>query len=180
MGEAGFTFLDLMMVVAVLGALTVVAVPRFVKYMRKSRTVEVIDGLTKIASGAQVYYSVSGQMPCYGPEGALCTNNTPYTPAMTHATACQNYAGTFPESTNAQFAGRPWKHLLFTPVGRQRYRYAWWSVSTLTTADGRAHATGDLDCDGVLSIWHVHLVRRSAGRDLERRGPWVAAAYETE
>ena len=61
----GFTILELMTVVAVLGVLTTVAAPELIRYMRKSKTIEVSEGLSKIVAGAVIYYnSHEGQLPC--------------------------------------------------------------------------------------------------------------------
>ena len=52
----GFTLIELMIVVAIIGILAAVAIPAFIKYIRKSKTVEATEGLDKINIGAKSYF----------------------------------------------------------------------------------------------------------------------------
>ena len=55
---SGFTLIELMIVVAIIGILAAVAVPAFVNYMRKAKTVEAVEALDKIKIGAREYFVV--------------------------------------------------------------------------------------------------------------------------
>jgi type IV pilus assembly protein PilA len=48
-----------MIVVAIIGILAAVAIPAFIKYVRRSKTAEALDNLRKIADGESTYFSVS-------------------------------------------------------------------------------------------------------------------------
>jgi prepilin-type N-terminal cleavage/methylation domain-containing protein len=52
----GFTLIELMIVVAIIGILAAVAIPQFQKYIRKSKTSEVFLNLRKIYDGEVTYY----------------------------------------------------------------------------------------------------------------------------
>ena len=54
--ESGFTILELMTVVLIVGVLAAIAIPSFTKYVRQARTVEAVSNIEKMEKGARVYY----------------------------------------------------------------------------------------------------------------------------
>lgn len=55
--KAGFTLLELMIVVAILGILAAVAIPAFMTYIRRSKTAEASTNVEKLFTAAATYYS---------------------------------------------------------------------------------------------------------------------------
>ena len=54
--QKGFTLIELMIVVAIVGILASIAIPNFLNYQAKSQQVEVRTGLAAIYTGLMVYY----------------------------------------------------------------------------------------------------------------------------
>ncbi len=65
MQKNGFTLIELMIVVAIIGILAAIAVPSFIEYTKTSKTTEAILHLQAIGKGASLYY----QADHYGADG---------------------------------------------------------------------------------------------------------------
>src|SRR5258708_5904503 len=53
----GFTLIELMIVVAIIGILAAVAIPAFMKYIRRSKTTEALMNVRKLYDSSVTYYA---------------------------------------------------------------------------------------------------------------------------
>ncbi len=131
--QKGFTLIELMIVVAIIGILAAVAIPAFMDYMKKSKKTEASLQLNKIAKNSKVYFNTNSQY--------VQGDATNLPAAWAAGTTCKV---TTPESS-AFVADSTWALLDFQidEPNLFQYDYASTDLSNATAA-----ATGDLDCDG--------------------------------
>jgi prepilin-type N-terminal cleavage/methylation domain-containing protein len=60
---AGFTLIELMIVVTIVGVLAAIAIPAFNDYVKRSKMSEVVAAFDAIAQGASEYHGVMGRFP---------------------------------------------------------------------------------------------------------------------
>ena len=76
----GFTLIELVIVIAILGILAGIAIPRFLDAQASARGAKIVADLRTIDSAAMVYQAKTGSLPTS--IAALTTNNTAVSPAQ--------------------------------------------------------------------------------------------------
>jgi len=137
--------------VAVAGVLAAVAVPAFIKYVRKSKAVEAYEGLNKIAAAAKLYYEADR----YDRRGRLLKPGFPPSVGWTPAATCCQQPGGKCQPDAAAFAHPSWRSLHFELVDPHYYQYRFESQGAGKKASFVAEARGDLDCDGTFSSFKL-------------------------
>src|SRR5262249_39171740 len=148
----GFTLIELMIVVAIIGILAAVAIPAFMKYIRRSKTVEASMNVRKLFDSSVAYYESEHA----NATGGILPRQFPTSNAITPAASCCGAGGVggkcVPAPTN--FAGTTWSALNFSVDDPFYFQYQYdWNGSFDTAATFAAWAFGDLDCDTILSTY---------------------------
>jgi prepilin-type N-terminal cleavage/methylation domain-containing protein len=159
----GFTLIELMIVVAIVGILSVLAAYGVRKYVANSKTAEARNALGRLANAAAIQYEH---------ENMAGSTLAPGTSAGFSRTLCKSASASVP-SSGAMVAGRKYQSstadwstdyagnsgfacLHFTIDQPQYYMYSYATSGSQAVGDKfTATANGDLDGDGVMSTFQL-------------------------
>ena len=141
--KGGFTLIELMIVVAIIGILAAIAIPNFLRFQLKAKSSEGKTNLAAIRTAEQSYYSEFGVY--------VSADSTP-------ATTGQNVKTDFGGGGAADFDVLGW-----SPEGQVFFAYA-------AEADMNGYTTtagADIDADGTWQAWGYK--KLNAGADVAAR-----------
>ena len=160
--KEGFTLIELMIVVAIIGILAAIAIPAFINYVKRSKTSEAGSDLKSLYQGAAAYYEAENWtqgMVSAGATAAASTHCTVSDAVMDNAPTDAKRVTDWPNETNvAEFAA-----LNFAPADPLYFQYS----SLEDDGNGECghgpdelglytfRANGNLDGDLVLSTFEL-------------------------
>jgi type IV pilus assembly protein PilA len=143
----GFTLLELMIVVAILGLLASIAIPAFNKFLRRSRTSEADMNLRRLFDGAVVYFNFE-----YSDASGTTFPGRRFPGTIGPTPALVNIGSTKVRTTI--WSSEPtWDALSFSLSDPHYFAYQFNSSGTDNQAQFTASAFGDLDSDTLYSTF---------------------------
>jgi type IV pilus assembly protein PilA len=160
--QGGFTLIELMIVVAIIGILAAVAIPAFMKYIKKSKTAEATQQVKKLSDGARTYYLEDRVQQGTGiaiakqfPAGAGATDTGVGGPTPAANSCCGNPSDKCPVVVT-DWNVEPWTSLKFGMTDPHYYWYTFDAAGNTAAAQYTARANGDLDCDTTNSTFEMY------------------------
>ena len=149
---SGFTLIELMIVVAIIGILSAVAIPAFMKYIRRSKTVEATMNIRKLFDASVAYYESEHAASSGAIVAKMFPDSIGWSPAQG---SCGTSVGMKcnPAAQASQWRNATWVALNFSVDDPFYYSYQYDSGGSDATSTFAAWASGDLNKDGTYSYF---------------------------
>jgi prepilin-type N-terminal cleavage/methylation domain-containing protein len=152
---AGFTLVELMIVVAIIGLLAALAIPAFSRYVKRARSAEAAGHLNKMWLGSVTYFE-SDHFKQTG-ESTFATAKQFPGPVSEDLGGggldCCAHPGNKCPGLDPGFGGPVWAALSFSLTEPYSYKPRYESAGQGTASTFTAVATGNQDCDGVRATY---------------------------
>jgi len=142
--KKGFTLIELMIVVAIIGILAAVAIPAFLKYIKKSKTSEARTNIRKIYDGNLSYFDEE-----HVTRGGSILSKSFITAGPTPAGATPPGV----DKVSGDWETAAWKALKFGADSPVLYQYESVAAGLGTDSSFTARAQGDIDGDTQTSLF---------------------------
>lgn len=146
--QAGFTLIEVMITVAIIGILAAIALPSMMKYQAKARQTEAKTTLGGIFIRQNLYWAEHGRYGALNEIGFLLSGGTN---RYTYRTGAAGSAGGGNANVTITSASQDTLPAMLGTIEPEGATVAWNSISGFT-----ATASANIDSDAVVDQWHLN------------------------